>query len=386
MVRCGRARARPRSGSCGRPRLWRRCRVRAGGGRRRRVGAKGSAAATRAGRPRPPPSAAAASRPSRAGRSATTHPTGGRAARGPSSRPAAMPSRSARRRRPCTRSSARAAARHRGSSRAAAPLVLPCERPQDRVELRDTLVEVVDRLQRLRTDSRQTSGTPCRSSSTSPSAVRSRLIETRTPHWVRIPKIRFLPDVRNLTRCIRRSSCSSSARSANGGTHTGWHKIAAGELGEHPRVDLVGLRRQRRQRPRPPRVRDLDLPTRGLERLSDPGSAAHHLDRRRSPPPAARDQPQHAVQVSRHDTLADHLALAFSAHHARASSPNRSRRTPPRLLPIESASTRRFSEADRRTPLVHGIRNASPAISSSYVFRPSARSSSRTFRRSSFSP
>jgi hypothetical protein len=37
---------------------------------------------------------------------------------------------------------------------------------------------------------------------------------------VRIPKIRFLPEVRNRTRCIRRSSCSSSARSANGGTQT----------------------------------------------------------------------------------------------------------------------------------------------------------------------
>ena len=56
------------------------------------------------------------------------------------------------------------------------------------------------------------------------------------------------------------------------------HQIPAGELGEHPRVDAVGLARQRRQSLDPRRVRDLDVPAQLLEMIVHEPSAVHRLD------------------------------------------------------------------------------------------------------------
>jgi hypothetical protein len=53
-----------------------------------------------------------------------------------------------------------------------------------------------------------------------------------------------------------------------------------GELGEHPSVDLVGLRREGRQAPHPLGVRDEHLPAQELEAVVDEAGAVHRLDRR----------------------------------------------------------------------------------------------------------
>jgi hypothetical protein len=55
------------------------------------------------------------------------------------------------------------------------------------------------------------------------------------------------------------------------------HQLSTGELGQKTRVDLVGLRRQRRDRLHLARVGDLDLPAAGDQLVPHPKRAAHHL-------------------------------------------------------------------------------------------------------------
>ena len=73
------------------------------------------------------------------------------------------------------------------------------------------------------------------------------------------------------------------------------HEVAAGELGQHPGVDPVGLARQRRDPPRSLRVRDPHVPPRQLELIVHEPGTVHRLDRRadrfavtREPPTQAR--------------------------------------------------------------------------------------------------
>src|SRR5581483_5931876 len=56
------------------------------------------------------------------------------------------------------------------------------------------------------------------------------------------------------------------------------HQVAPDELGEHARVDAVGLARQRRERLYLARLGDLDLPAARSEPVTDPDGTAHHLD------------------------------------------------------------------------------------------------------------
>ena len=58
------------------------------------------------------------------------------------------------------------------------------------------------------------------------------------------------------------------------------HQVAAGELGQHLRVDPVGLARQRRQRPRPLRIGDPHIPPGQLELVVDKAGAVHRLNDR----------------------------------------------------------------------------------------------------------
>jgi hypothetical protein len=58
------------------------------------------------------------------------------------------------------------------------------------------------------------------------------------------------------------------------------HQVAAGELGQYPGVDPVGLAGQRRQPLHLLRVRDLDLPTGELEPVVHEARSVHRLDRR----------------------------------------------------------------------------------------------------------
>jgi hypothetical protein len=57
------------------------------------------------------------------------------------------------------------------------------------------------------------------------------------------------------------------------------HQVAAGELGEHPGVDAVGLAGERRQTFYFLRVGDLDLPAGELEPVVHETGAVHRLDR-----------------------------------------------------------------------------------------------------------
>jgi hypothetical protein len=57
------------------------------------------------------------------------------------------------------------------------------------------------------------------------------------------------------------------------------HEVAAGELGQHPGVDPVGLTGKRRQALHLLRVGDLDPPAVQLEPIVHEASAVHRLDR-----------------------------------------------------------------------------------------------------------
>jgi hypothetical protein len=59
-----------------------------------------------------------------------------------------------------------------------------------------------------------------------------------------------------------------------------WHQVAAGELGQHPGIDPIGLARQRRQSLHLLGVGDLDLPARELEPVVHEPRPVHRLDRR----------------------------------------------------------------------------------------------------------
>jgi len=59
------------------------------------------------------------------------------------------------------------------------------------------------------------------------------------------------------------------------------HQVTARELGQHPRVELVGLGRQRPDRLGLARVGDLHRPAGRLQPLANPRRAAHHLHARR---------------------------------------------------------------------------------------------------------
>jgi hypothetical protein len=89
------------------------------------------------------------------------------------------------------------------------------------------------------------------------------------------------------------------------------NQIPAAQLGQHARVDLVGLAGQRRDVADLARVRDLHLPPRRREAIADPHRAAHHLHAR----PHVRAKREHEldqpVLVGRHHSFtSDRAALA----------------------------------------------------------------------------
>jgi hypothetical protein len=86
------------------------------------------------------------------------------------------------------------------------------------------------------------------------------------------------------------------------------HQLSTGELGQKTRVDLVGLRRQRRDRLHLARVGDLDLPAAADELVPHPERAAHHLQAGAHLIAQFEDEPGEAVPVSRDAALAGDLA------------------------------------------------------------------------------
>jgi hypothetical protein len=93
-------------------------------------------------------------------------------------------------------------------------------------------------------------------------------------------------------------------------------EIPPGQLRQHPRVNLVRLRGQRRNRPHLAAVRHLHPPAAGLEPVTHPSRAAHHLQAGvhiRSEP---RHQLHQPVDVRRHVPSATSSPSARFAHHA----------------------------------------------------------------------
>ena len=86
------------------------------------------------------------------------------------------------------------------------------------------------------------------------------------------------------------------------------HQLAAAELGEQTRVDLVRLRRQRRDRLHLARIGDLHLPAARDELVAHPERAAHHLHARLHLIAQFEHEPSEPVPVSSDPALAGELA------------------------------------------------------------------------------
>jgi len=79
------------------------------------------------------------------------------------------------------------------------------------------------------------------------------------------------------------------------------HELPPAQLGQHARVDAVGLARERRDPLHAPRVGDLDLPARRTEPVPDPHGAAHHLDARLHVGAEPQNEPGEPVLVRRRE-------------------------------------------------------------------------------------
>jgi hypothetical protein len=86
------------------------------------------------------------------------------------------------------------------------------------------------------------------------------------------------------------------------------HQLAAAELGQKTRVDLVRLRRQRRDRLHLARISDLDLPAASDELVAHPEHAAHHLQARGHVIAQFQDEASEPVPISADPAPADDLA------------------------------------------------------------------------------
>jgi hypothetical protein len=92
------------------------------------------------------------------------------------------------------------------------------------------------------------------------------------------------------------------------------HQVAPAQLGQHARVDLVGLARQRGDVADLARVRDRDVPAGGGQAVANPHRAAHHLHARPGLRADRQDELDQAVLVGRHHALAaDRAAVAERA-------------------------------------------------------------------------
>jgi hypothetical protein len=92
------------------------------------------------------------------------------------------------------------------------------------------------------------------------------------------------------------------------------HQLAAGQLGQHPGVDAVGLAGRRRQALQLLRIGDLDLPPGELEPVVHEAGAVHRLDRgadRFAVMVESRRQRVQAISIRRRGANLDGRALAI---------------------------------------------------------------------------
>jgi hypothetical protein len=108
--------------------------------------------------------------------------------------------------------------------------------------------------------------------------------------------MRFFNAVRWRTRCKRNRARSRSARTSGVGSGDLRNQRPAGELGEHPGVDLVGLRRQGREPSDALGIGDQHIPARELEAVVDEAGAVHRLDGRSHRPAFGGDPPDERAQ------------------------------------------------------------------------------------------
>jgi hypothetical protein len=92
--------------------------------------------------------------------------------------------------------------------------------------------------------------------------------------------IRFFNAVRWRTRWSLKRARSRSARTSGVGSGDLGHEVTSCQLGQDPRVDLVGLGGERGDALDLGRIRDRDIPATQLERVVDEARPGHRLDRR----------------------------------------------------------------------------------------------------------
>ena len=92
------------------------------------------------------------------------------------------------------------------------------------------------------------------------------------------------------------------------------HQVAAGELGQHPGVDPIGLARERRDPLRPLRIRDPHIPAGELELVVHEPRPGHRLDRRQHRLPMLALEAVHKMRepiaIRRAGALADPLTVS----------------------------------------------------------------------------
>jgi hypothetical protein len=113
---------------------------------------------------------------------------------------------------------------------------------------------------------------------------------------MRVAEMRFFNAVRWRTRCNRNRARSRSARTSGVGSGDLRDQRPAGELGEHPGVDLVGLRRQGREPSDALGIGDQHIPARELEAVVDEAGTVHRLDGRSHRPAFGGDPPDERAQ------------------------------------------------------------------------------------------
>jgi hypothetical protein len=102
--------------------------------------------------------------------------------------------------------------------------------------------------------------------------------------------IRFFNAVRWWTRWSRKRARSRSARTSGVGSGDLGHEVTSCELGQHPRVDLVGLGGERGNTLDLGGIGDRDIPASELEGVVDEARPGHRLDRGAHLLPSAQDE------------------------------------------------------------------------------------------------
>src|SRR5487761_1209936 len=136
------------------------------------------------------------------------------------------------------------------------------------------------------------------------------------------------------------------------------HQVAAAQLGQHPRIDLVRLAGERGEAFDPHRIGDIDAPSRHLQLVMNEASAVHRLDRRvhrLSVLLKATDEGTQPIAVGQHCPGVDGFATVghgMDIHALPAEIESNVQHYPGASSAVSGPTTRRLSESE--APL-HGI-------------------------------